>query len=75
MDHYKKSKLLTDSNVSKFVTKKWIEVNYFSGSQYSVNKNITLKTPILRSDLCDYSDTYIVVKRAIDLLAAAAATI
>ena len=25
---------------------------------------------MLRLDLCDYSDTYIVVKRAIDLLAA-----
>ena len=74
MDHYKKSKLLNNSNVLKFVTKKWIEVNYFSGSQYSVNKNIRSKIPILRSDLCDYSDTYIVVKRTIDLLAAASAT-
>ena len=27
---------------------------------------------MLRSDLCDYSDAYIVVKRTIDLLAAAA---
>ena len=38
MHHYKKSKLLKDSNVLKFVIRKWIEVNYFSGSQYSVNK-------------------------------------
>ena len=29
---------------------------------YSVNKEIKIKTPILRSDLCDYSDAYIVVK-------------
>ena len=27
MEHYKISKLLSDSTVSKFVTKKWVEVN------------------------------------------------
>ena len=27
MEHYKISKLLNDSTVSKFMTKKWIEVN------------------------------------------------
>ena len=27
MEHYKISKLLNDSKVSKFVTKKWVEVN------------------------------------------------
>ena len=26
------------------------------------NKNIRFKTPILRSDLCDYSDAYIALK-------------
>ena len=30
-----------------------------------VNKNIRFKTPMLRSDLYDYSDAYIVVKRRI----------
>ena len=29
---------------------------------YSVNKNIKLKNPKLRSDFCDYKDEYIVVK-------------
>ena len=33
--------------------------------QYSVNKKIRLETPMLRSDLCDYSDIYIVVKETI----------
>ena len=36
-------------------------------SQYSVNKSIGFKTPMLRSDLCDYSDAYIVVKKTTDL--------
>ena len=57
--------------VSKFVTREWIKVNDFSGGQYPVNKNIRFKTLILRSDLHDYSDAYIVVKGAIDLLPAA----
>ena len=65
MEHYKISKLSNDSTVSKFVTRKWIEVNDLSGGQYSTIKNIKFNTPILRSDLCDYSDAYIVVKGTI----------
>ena len=71
MEHYKISELLSDSTVSKFVTKTWIEINDLSSGQYSVNKNIRFKTSILRSDLRDYSDAYIVVKGTIDLLATA----
>ena len=43
--------------------------NYLSSGKYSVNKNIRFKTSLLRSDLCDYSNAYIVVKGTIDLLA------
>ena len=53
MEHYKISKILNDSTVSKFVTKKWFEVNDLSSGHYSVNKNIRFKTSMLRSDLCD----------------------
>ena len=38
---------------------KWVKVNDLSSGQYSVNKNIRFKTSMLRSDLCDCSDTYI----------------
>ena len=72
IEHYKISKLVNHSTLSKFVTKKWIVVNDLSSGQYSVNKNIRFKTSLLRSDSCDYSDVYIVVKGTIDLLAAAA---
>ena len=51
-----------DKNFPKFVTKKWIKVYDPSGRNYNVNKEIRIKTSILRSDLCDYSDAYIVVK-------------
>ena len=44
------------------MTRKWIEVNYISDSQYSVNENMSFKGPVLGSDSCDYSDGYIFVK-------------
>ena len=40
---------------------------YQSLWQYSFNKNIRFKTPMLRSDLCDYSDAYLVVKVTLDI--------
>ena len=72
MEHHKISRLLNDLIVSKFVTRKYIKINLLNG-QYSVNKNVRFKIPILRSDLCDYSDVYIVDKLTIDLSIAAAA--
>ena len=56
MEHYKISKSLNDSAVSKFVIRKRIEVNNLPGDLHSVNKNITFKTLKLRSDLYDYSE-------------------
>ena len=67
MEHWKISKFLKDSTTSKFVTRKWIEVNDLSGGQYSINKNIRFKTPTSRSDLCGYRDIYIAVKRPITI--------
>ena len=49
-----------------------VEVNDLSSSQYSVNKIIRSKTSVLRSDLCHFSDAYIIVKGELDLLTAAA---
>ena len=43
MEKCKISKLLSDSTVLKFVTRKWMEVNYLPKGQYSVIKNIVLK--------------------------------
>ena len=42
-----------DKDLPRFVTKKWIEVHDQSERNYSVNKNITIETPMLRSDLCN----------------------
>ena len=49
----------------RFITKKWTEVHDRSGNAENgcnPNEQIRFKTPMLRSDLCDYSDAYIVVK-------------
>ena len=56
-----------DEDLPSFVTKKWIEVYDQSEKKYSPNKEIRIKTSMLRSDLCDYSDPYIVVEGYITL--------
>ena len=56
-----------DKDFPRFVTKKWIEVYDQSEKNYSLNKEIRIKTSMLRSDLCNYSDAYVVVKGGITL--------
>ena len=48
--------------VTRFITKKRIEVHDQSGESYNTNNQIRFKTSMLRSDLCDYSDAHIVVQ-------------
>ena len=50
--------------LSKFVTREFVKVNSLSNT-YNENKSIIFKTPMLRSNLCDYSDTCILVKGTI----------
>ena len=54
-----------NKDLPRFVTKKWIEVYDQSEGNYDINKKIRIKTSMLRSNLCDYSDAYIVVKGTI----------
>ena len=54
-----------NKDLLKFVTKKWIEVYDQSEKSYNQNKEIRIKTSMLRSDLCGYSDAYIIVKGTI----------
>ena len=56
-----------DKDLPRFVTKKWIEVYDQSEKNCSVNKEIRNKTSMLRSDLYDFSDAYIVVEGNITL--------
>ena len=50
--------------LSKFVTIQYVIVNSLSNT-YNENKSIRFKTPMLRSDLCDYADAYILVNGTI----------
>ena len=72
---YDKINNLLDSeseNLSKFVTRNYVRVNSLSNT-YDENKSIKFKTPMLRSDLCDYSDAYVLVNGTITVTANAGA--
>ena len=56
-----------DKDLPRFVTKKWVDVYDQSEKNYNPNKEIRIKTSMLRSDLCDFSDAYIVVEGDITL--------
>ena len=47
-------------NLSKFATREYVGVISLSNT-YDENKSIRFKTAMLRSDLCDYADAYVLV--------------
>ena len=55
----------TPNRPSKFKTKTWVQINNESHGVCNIGSLIKLKTSILRSSLCDYSDMYILVKGTI----------
>ena len=66
MEYQKITSLLgtTSDNVPRFITKKCIEVHDQSGNsedRYNPSKQIRFKTSMLKPDLCDFSDAYIIV--------------
>ena len=56
-----------DKDLPRSVTKKWIEVHDQSGGNYNVNKEIRIKTSMLRSELFDFNDAHIVEKGTITI--------
>ena len=74
MEYQKITKLLDDSSnkTSKFRTKNWVEINNESRGTYHDDKQIRLKTAMLKSSLYDYSDSYILVKGKITITGAGA---
>ena len=66
MEYNKINNLLgsESENFSKFVTREYVKVNSLSNT-YNENKSIRFKTPMLRSDLCDYADAYVLVNGTI----------
>ena len=71
MEYQKISNLLDNAlnQPSKFRTRNWLEINDESRGTYTGNE-IKFKTTMLRSNLCDYADAYILVKGTITITGA-----
>ena len=54
---------------SKFRTRNWVEINDESRGTYTSN-DIKFKTTMLRSNLCDYADAYILVNGRVTITGA-----
>ena len=67
MESLKLFKLFNSLTVKKFATRKQTEVNDLSNGNYSLNNNIKFKTPLLRSNFCDYNNAFAVVESRITL--------
>ena len=74
-EHQKITNLLDNASnqLSKFRTKNWVEINDDKRGVYNVNSQIKFKTAMLRSNLCDYADAYILAKGAITVADTSAA--
>ena len=73
MEYQKIENLLDNASYqpSKFRTRNWVEINGESRGTYTGN-SIKFKTTMLRSNLCDYADAYILVNRRITITGAGA---
>ena len=71
MEHQKIANLLNNESdqPSKFRTRNWVEINDKSRGNYA-NSDSRFKTTMLRSNLCDYADSYILVKGTITITGA-----
>ena len=57
----------TPSQPSKFRTQNWVEIYDDAYGTYNTNGQITFKTMMLKSSLCDYSNAFILVKVTISI--------
>ena len=62
MEHQKILNLLNEASDSKFLTKNWNIVNDQSNANYGVGYEIIHNTEVLKSNLCDYNDAYILIR-------------
>ena len=63
---------MNEASDSKLVRRNWNIVNDESNANYYVGKEIIYKTEVLKSNLCDYNDVYILVRGGITAVAAPA---
>ena len=70
MDYQKIANLLDNkasNKPSKFRTRNWVEINDENRGRYDSN-DIKFKNTMLRSNLCDYPDAYILVQGTITMI-------
>ena len=68
MEHHKVLNLLDEQNDSKFTTKKLKIVNDQSNANCDIGNEIIYNTEVLKSNLCDHNDAYILVKGDIAII-------
>ena len=63
MEYQKITNLLdnTQNEPSKFRTRNCVEINDESRETYKASNKLKFKTSMIRSNLCDYGDAYILV--------------
>ena len=62
----------TPNQPSKCRTRNWVEINDDSSGMHNTNSQIKLKTSMLKSSLCNYTDVYILVSGTITITGAEA---
>ena len=62
MEHQKILNLLKEANNSKFVRRQWNTVNDQSNVNHDEGNKIIYNTEVLKSNLCGYNDSYILVR-------------
>ena len=74
MEHQNTINFLNNATnqLSKFRTKKWVEINDNARETSNTNSEIKFKNSMLKSSLCDYSDAHIIVSGTITVVRAEA---
>ena len=62
MEHQKMLHLLNEADNSKFARRKWDIVIDQSHANYDVGNEIIYNTKVLKSNLCDLNEAYILVR-------------
>ena len=68
MAHQKVWNLLNEANDSKFAKRKWNIATDNSKANYDAVNEITFNTEVLKSNLCDYNDAYILLRGNITII-------
>ena len=67
MEHQKMLHLLNEADNSKFARRKWDIVIDQSHANYDVGNEIIYNTKVLKSNLCDLNEAYILVRGVITM--------